>query len=54
VDVNGLKEFLAANLAKFKVPRNIVIRDDIPITRIGKADRTRLKSETLASLEKGG
>jgi acyl-CoA synthetase (AMP-forming)/AMP-acid ligase II len=53
VDVNGLKEFLFANLAKFKVPRNIIIREDIPITRIGKADRTRLKNDTLASLEKG-
>jgi acyl-CoA synthetase (AMP-forming)/AMP-acid ligase II len=53
VDVDGLKEFLGANLAKFKVPRNIVVRDDIPITRIGKADRTRLRNETLASLDKG-
>lgn len=53
VDVTGLKEFLFANLAKFKVPKNIIIREDIPITRIGKADRTRLKNDTLASLEKG-
>lgn len=51
VDATGLNEFLSANLAKFKVPRKIIIRDDIPITRIGKADRTKLRDETLAALE---
>jgi acyl-CoA synthetase (AMP-forming)/AMP-acid ligase II len=51
VDVDGLMAYLSENLAKFKVPRRIVIKDDIPITRIGKSDRTKLRNEVLKLLE---
>ena len=50
VDTEGLTEFLKNKLAKFKVPKKIVIKDDIPITRIGKADRTKLRNDLLKSL----
>jgi acyl-CoA synthetase (AMP-forming)/AMP-acid ligase II len=50
VDVDGLTKHLEAKLAKFKVPKKIVIKDDIPLTRIGKADRTKLQKEVVASL----
>jgi acyl-CoA synthetase (AMP-forming)/AMP-acid ligase II len=52
VNTEGLMRFLETKLAKFKVPKKIVIKDDIPITRIGKADRTRLRNEVVAALEK--
>ena len=51
LDTEGLMEFLKNKLAKFKVPKKIVIKDDIPITRIGKADRTKLRNDVLKSLE---
>jgi acyl-CoA synthetase (AMP-forming)/AMP-acid ligase II len=53
LNIEGLMGFLETKLAKFKVPKKIVIKDDIPITRIGKADRTRLRKEVLAAIEKG-
>ncbi len=41
------------NLAKFKVPKKIIVYDldpnDLPITRIGKIDRVRLKKELIPS-----
>jgi acyl-CoA synthetase (AMP-forming)/AMP-acid ligase II len=52
VNTEGLMAFLATKLAKFKVPKKIVIKDDIPITRIGKADRTKLRNEVVNQLEK--
>ncbi len=51
VNVGGLMKFLETKLAKFKVPKQIVIKDDIPITRIGKADRTKLRKDVVDSLK---
>jgi acyl-CoA synthetase (AMP-forming)/AMP-acid ligase II len=51
VDTEGLAKFLEGKLAKFKVPKKIVIKEDIPITRIGKADRTRLRKEVIKAME---
>jgi fatty-acyl-CoA synthase len=38
-------DFMKERLADFKVPRRVVIRDSIPTTRIGKADRMALMKE---------
>lgn len=53
-DENNKKEILELcqnNLAKFKVPQKIIIYpldpNNLPITRIGKVDRVRLKNELL-------
>jgi acyl-CoA synthetase (AMP-forming)/AMP-acid ligase II len=54
VDIDGLMAHLKENLAGFKVPRKIVIKDDIPITRIGKSDRTALKNEVIKTLNETG
>jgi acyl-CoA synthetase (AMP-forming)/AMP-acid ligase II len=54
VDTDALMTFLLENLAKFKVPRKIIIKDDIPITRIGKSDRTKLKNEVIKTLNENG
>lgn len=35
-------------LASFKVPRRIIVRDNMPITRIGKIDRKLLEGEAEA------
>ena len=50
VNTDGLLEFLAQRVAKFKVPKKIIIKDDIPLTRIGKADRTKLKKDALENV----
>ncbi len=44
-------ELCKRNLAKFKVPKKIIIREKIPVTRIGKVDRESLKKEVLHSLK---
>ncbi len=54
VDIDGLLGHLKENLAAFKVPRKIIIKDDIPITRIGKSDRTALKNEVIKTLNEDG
>ncbi len=51
VNTEGLMKYLETKLAKFKVPRKIVIKDDIPITRIGKADRTKLRKDVVDSMK---
>ncbi len=52
VDENKVIELSKKELAKFKVPKKVIIRETIPITRIGKADRKALKKEILESLGK--
>ncbi|TFG07815.1 MAG: long-chain fatty acid--CoA ligase [Promethearchaeota archaeon] len=50
-DKNELLRKCEENLAKFKVPQKIIIYpldpNDLPITRIGKVDKVRLKKELL-------
>ncbi len=37
-------------LANYKVPKRVLIRDEIPLTRIGKADRETLRKEVIETL----
>jgi len=37
-------------LADFKVPRKVIVRESIPMTRLGKADRIRLKEEIMGEI----
>ncbi len=49
------KEIIEAckrELADFKVPRKVIIREAIPVTRLGKADRIKLKDEIMRELSK--
>ncbi len=50
-DENEIRELCENNLAKYKVPKKIIIYpldpNDLPITRIGKVDRVRLIKELL-------
>ncbi|MFX0070601.1 MAG: class I adenylate-forming enzyme family protein [Candidatus Hermodarchaeota archaeon] len=54
IDENDKKEIMGLcenNLAKFKVPKKLIVYNldpnDLPITRIGKIDRVRLKNELI-------
>jgi acyl-CoA synthetase (AMP-forming)/AMP-acid ligase II len=38
-------------LAKFKAPQKILVRDMLPMTRLGKTDRITLQKEIVASVE---
>ena len=50
-DKEEIMKICEDNLAKFKVPKKIIVYpldpNDLPITRIGKVDRVRLKKELL-------
>ncbi|MFX0070073.1 MAG: class I adenylate-forming enzyme family protein [Candidatus Hermodarchaeota archaeon] len=50
-DKNEIMELCKNNLAKFKVPEKIIVYpldpNNLPITRIGKVDKVRLKKELL-------
>lgn len=41
-DEAGLRDFLARRLARYKLPRSIVLVDALPMTAIGKIDKKRL------------
>jgi acyl-CoA synthetase (AMP-forming)/AMP-acid ligase II len=38
-------------LASFKVPRKVLFKSDMPLTRIGKVHRVELQKEVIASLQ---
>jgi acyl-CoA synthetase (AMP-forming)/AMP-acid ligase II len=43
-DVLAIRQFCAARLAPYKLPRQIVWLDRIPLTDRGKTDRVRLEA----------
>jgi acyl-CoA synthetase (AMP-forming)/AMP-acid ligase II len=45
LDADELKEFAAERLAKYKVPRQIEIRDELPKTPTGKIQKAPLREE---------
>jgi len=51
IDEEKIIELCEQELAKFKVPKKVFVKDSIPLTRIGKADRRILREEVLKSLE---
>lgn len=51
VDEGKIIALCKKELAKFKVPKKVIIRETVPTTRIGKADRKALRKEVLESLE---
>ena len=47
-----LKDLCAKNLAEFKRPTEIEIRDSLPKTAVGKILRRALREEVAATVEK--
>jgi long-chain acyl-CoA synthetase len=47
IDVDAVRELCEGQLADFKVPRRIEVRERMPMSRIGKIDRVLLKTELL-------
>ena len=47
-DLAGLRDFLAASLARHKLPDELCLVDTIPRTKIGKVDRPALQAAVLA------
>jgi acyl-CoA synthetase (AMP-forming)/AMP-acid ligase II len=48
-DEKKIIEICKNNLAKFKVPQKIIVKEKIPVTRVGKADREALRKEVIES-----
>jgi len=44
-DEDDLRAFMAERLARYKLPRSIVLLDALPLTAIGKIDKKRLESQ---------
>lgn len=47
ISEEALVDYMKSQLANYKVPRKVIIRSEIPTTRIGKADRLALAKEIL-------
>ncbi len=45
LELDGVREFLANRLAKYKIPRELVVRDDLPRTPSGKIKKHMLRAE---------
>jgi len=52
-DLDAVTSACRAQLANYKVPKRILIERDIPITRIGKADRVELRARLLERYANG-
>ncbi|MCP4755132.1 MAG: acyl--CoA ligase [Proteobacteria bacterium] len=53
VDEQEIIELCRKELAKFKVPKRVVVRDELPITRIGKVHRVEVQNEIIDLIEGG-
>ena len=53
IDAEALQAHVAKQLARFKVPREIIFVDDLPRTALGKVQHFRLKQLYAAALAQG-
>jgi len=51
VDVDAIMTLCKEKLANFKVPKRILIKKEVPVTRIGKVDRKYLLDSLLNETE---
>lgn len=51
VDLDGLKEFLKEHLASYKIPREYVFREMLPMTMLGKIEKKLLRQEVEKELQ---
>jgi fatty-acyl-CoA synthase len=48
-DEKDLRDFLDQRLARYKLPRSIVLLDELPLTAIGKVDKKLLEKSGVAT-----
>ena len=51
INVDDLKEFLKEYLASYKIPREYVFRDMLPMTMLGKIEKKILRQEVEAEMQ---
>lgn len=51
IDEEDLKAYLKQNMAKFKIPREFVFRNELPLTGIGKIEKKKLAQEIAEELK---
>lgn len=54
IDTDDLKAYLKQNIAKFKIPKQFVYRNELPLTSIGKIEKKKLSQEIAEELKKIG
>lgn len=54
IDEDAVKAYVKANLARFKVPREVVLLDEIPYTAAGKVARRELAAIVVSTPRKSG
>jgi len=50
VDLEELRQFLAPRLARYKIPREVIVRDALPRNPSGKITKHRLRKELATSV----
>ncbi|HNX93024.1 MAG TPA: AMP-binding protein, partial [Syntrophomonas sp.] len=48
IDLDQLKEFLKDQLSSYKIPRQYILRDMLPMTMLGKIEKKLLRQEVAA------
>ena len=51
---DGLKDFLKDHLSKLEMPREIIFRDELPKTMIGKLSKNDLRADYKENVKAGG
>ena len=51
VDEGGLRAFCRERLANYKVPKQFIVRTDLPRLPVGKVDRLSLRREVIGDSE---
>lgn len=54
VTAEELIEYCKKGLADYKVPRRIIFKDNLPLTRVAKIDKKALKAEAIEIAKKEG
>ncbi|SDS45733.1 AMP-binding protein [Microlunatus soli] len=50
IDADALKSFCSGQLARYKIPRYVIITDDFPMTVTGKIRKVQMREESISRL----
>jgi acyl-coenzyme A synthetase/AMP-(fatty) acid ligase len=51
IEEQEIIEYCKNELADFKVPRKVIVRKDLPLTRLAKTDRPTLRKQLIESVK---